>query len=107
MESARAAEWNGYTRPNVVFSETPIRMPNDHAFVYPRRSALLGRLAEAVANATLPKRARRLALKWLPYPALESDIVDVVYLNWLVDVARISHQVPPGVEVWEHNGRTV
>jgi hypothetical protein len=81
-------------------------MPDDHAFVYPKSSGV-GRLVETAANAALLKRARRAVLRWLPFPALASDIVDVVYLNWLVDVARIRHLVPAGVEVWECNGRTV
>src|SRR6185295_14694456 len=88
------------------YMEATGQMPDDHVFAYPKRGGI-GHVVEAVANATTLKRARRAALRWLPYPVLESDIVDVVYLNWLVEVARLRHLIPPGVEVWEHNGRTV
>jgi hypothetical protein len=81
-------------------------MPDDHAFVYPKRSGL-GRLVEVLANSVELKQARRVIFRRLPFPVLESDIVDVVYLNWLVDLARIKHLVPAGIEVSNWNGRTV
>jgi hypothetical protein len=81
-------------------------MPDDRAFVYPTRS-VFGRLAEMLANAVPLKRLRRAALRWLPYPVLESDIVDVIYLNWVIDLSRVRHLLPDGIEVWEHAGRTV
>jgi hypothetical protein len=81
-------------------------MPDDHVFVYPRRSAF-GRVVELLANAALLKRLRRAIFRRLPFPVLESDIVDVVYLNWLVETTRVRHLVPPGVEIWERDGQTV
>ena len=81
-------------------------MPDDRAFVYPT-SSVFGRLAEMLANAAPLKRLRRAALRWLPYPVLESDIVDVIYLNWVIDLSRVRHLLPDGIEVWEHDGRTV
>ncbi len=81
-------------------------MSDDHAFVYPKRSGL-ERLAEIVANAASLKRARRAVLGRLPFPVLESDVVDAIYLNWMVDVERVRHLLPAGIELLQHGDRTV
>jgi hypothetical protein len=66
-----------------------------------------GRLIETVLGWSWWPRLRRAVLSRLPFVTLASDVRDVVYLNWLVDVARIAHLVPPGLRVWQREGRTV
>lgn len=49
---------------------------------------------------------RHALLSRLPFVTLESDVVDVVYLTWLVDVEEAQAMVPPGVRLWQKNGKT-
>lgn len=38
---------------------------------------------------------------------LKSDVKDVVYLSWLVDIDKARPYVPPGVRLWQQNGKTI
>ena len=42
----------------------------------------------------------------IPVPEMRSDIRDVVYLNWMVPVERVSHLVPAPLTVDERDGLT-
>jgi hypothetical protein len=51
--------------------------------------------------------ARRWLFHLLPFPRLESDITDAVYLNWAVDGSSIAELLPPGVEPSLASGQTI
>ena len=81
-------------------------MLHDNAFVYPSAS-LTGRLANRiVANRSL-LRARRALMSRLPFLQLASDVENVVYCTWVVDVAAVAPLVPRGVSLTNRNGRTL
>lgn len=72
----------------------PYAHPNGRAF---------GRLASWLANNRWLRKLRRTVFAHLPFPVLQSDVRDVVYLNWVVPTRRVAHLVPPGVRLaqWE------
>lgn len=54
-------------------------------------------------------RLRHAVFKRPPFPTLRSDVVDVVYLTWLVDAAAARALLPPGLpglRLWERDGLT-
>lgn len=61
---------------------------------YPGRGPL-ARGCEFLANS----RLLRALFEWLPVVGFESDITDVIYVNYLVDAARLEPLVPPGLEL--------
>jgi hypothetical protein len=64
-------------------------------------------VANALANSQVIRSARRWLLKFLPFPVLESDVRDVVYLNWVVPVDRAASLVPAGIELASCGDRVV
>ena len=42
----------------------------------------------------------------LPFLKLHSDVRDVVYVSWLVDAAAAQTLLPPGVPLWQRDGKT-
>ncbi|WP_266157266.1 DUF2071 domain-containing protein [Dyella silvatica] len=58
------------------------------------------------ANSALLRRWRRALSTRLPFLVLQSDVRDVVYLTWLVDVAAVAALVPPGVTLQQKHGKT-
>ena len=77
-------------------------------YVHPRAGAF-GRLLGALANSRAIATARRALLSRLPFPVLESDVRDVVYMTWMVDAARAAVHVPrlpDGLSLWTANGLT-
>ncbi|WP_220359456.1 DUF2071 domain-containing protein [Alkalilimnicola ehrlichii] len=64
-------------------------------------------LANWIANHRALRNARRWLLQRLPFPVLESDVRDIVYLNWVVPLARVAAWVPPGVELNARDGETI
>lgn len=42
----------------------------------------------------------------LPFAVLESDVTDVIYATWMVDVAKAAALAPPGARLWECEGKT-
>ena len=77
-----------------------------NAFVHPRPS-LAATFLGCVANSSTLLRARRLLFSHLPFLKLHSDVRNVVYLNWLVEVEAVKHLVPSGVKLWQHEGKTL
>lgn len=81
-------------------------MLHDNAFVHPS-TGLAGRLANRiVANRPL-LRARRALMSRLPFLQLASDVENVVYCTWVVDVAAVAPLVPRGVTLASRNGLTL
>lgn len=56
---------------------------------------LLGRLADFVANS----RVLGALVEPAPVPVMVSDIRDVIYVNYVVEAARVEHLVPEGLEL--------
>lgn len=51
-------------------------------------------------------RWRYALLLRLPFVTLESDVVDVIYLTWLVNVDEAQEMLPRGVSLWHKDGKT-
>ncbi len=72
---------------------------DDAYYVHPHEGVLgqaIGRLANSAAIAS----ARRVLMSRLPFPVLESDVRDVVYMTWMVDAERAARYVPAGLDLW-------
>jgi hypothetical protein len=59
-----------------------------------------------LTNSPRVAAARRAAMSRLPFLTLESDVADVVYLNWMVEVSKVQSLIPAGTELWQIGGRT-
>ncbi|WP_322085414.1 DUF2071 domain-containing protein [Burkholderia sp. BCC1999] len=81
-------------------------MHYDNTFVYPS-AGIAGRLANRIVASGPLLRARRALLSRLPFLQLASDVENVVYCTWVVDVAAVAHLVPRGVTLASRDGRTL
>lgn len=68
---------------------------------------IVGACADRLANSPLLLACRRAIMSRLPFLRLASDVRDVVYCNWIVDVAAVAHLVPEGVKLWQRDGKTI
>lgn len=59
-----------------------------------------------LANNEWLKQLRRALTKYLPFPKLESDVTDVIYFTWMVEVDRVTSLVPQGTKLWQKSGLT-
>ncbi len=86
---------------------TPSWMPHapDNAYVHPR-PGWMGRRLSALANSAAWARWRRAAMSRLPFPALQSEVTDVVYLTWLAPLEACAAWVPAGLRLWQRGGLT-
>ncbi len=75
-------------------------------FVHPR-PGLPGRLLGGLVSSPRLLAARRALLSRLPFMVLQSEVERVVYLNWLVDAKAAARYVPPGVRLWQRDGKTL
>ncbi|GAA5005790.1 hypothetical protein GCM10023206_10860 [Acinetobacter puyangensis] len=50
-------------------------------------------------------RLRRYIMRYLPFLKLKSEVHDVVYLSWLVDVDQLKNHFPKHVPLWEKKGK--
>ncbi len=64
------------------------------------------RFIESLANPNRFTALRRALFSRLPFPALRSDVFDVVYLTWLVPVAHAGALAPSSIELWQQDGFT-
>jgi Uncharacterized conserved protein (COG2071) len=76
-----------------------------HLYTHPHQGAFGNGLAK-LFNSRRFATYRRAAMSRLPFMTLDSDVVDVVYMNWLVDEALAAPFAPPGARLWSHQGRT-
>jgi hypothetical protein len=67
---------------------------------------ILGRVCEALLNSARVADLRQAVMQRLPFLQLESDVKDVVYLTWMVDVETAQALAPAGVPLWQHEGKT-
>jgi hypothetical protein len=58
-------------------------------------AGIAGRIVTAVGESRFP----RALLRYLPTLSMASDIVDVVYINYLVPASRLEPLVPPGLDL--------
>jgi hypothetical protein len=65
-----------------------------------------GRLLASLLNSPALARLRRSLFARLPFPVLESEVRDVVYLTWLVDADAARFLLPPGLRLWQRGGKT-
>ena len=65
-----------------------------------------GRVLEGLLNARGLARLRHALFSRLPFPVLQSDVADVVYVTWMVDAHAAAALLPAGLRVWERDGRT-
>jgi hypothetical protein len=61
---------------------------------------------EGLLNARGLARLRRALFSRLPFPVLQSDVTDVVYVTWMVDARAAAALLPAGLRVWERDGKT-
>ena len=80
-----------------------MRDTNEYRHPYPGRA---GRLIERLANSTRFAHWRHAVMSRLPFVTLASDVVDVVYVSWLVDASAAQALLPPGVTLWQRDGKT-
>ncbi|WP_445145066.1 DUF2071 domain-containing protein [Dyella sp. Tek66A03] len=81
-------------------------MAYTNEFVYPS-AGLLGKFANWLVSCRLLLRFRRALFSHLPFLKLASDVTNVVYCTWVVDVRDVSHLVPTGVVLKQRNGSTL
>ncbi len=85
----------------IAVTERVLRLPRpdeSHGRMAPwrcPRAGLLGRAIDAISNS----RFLRALCEWLPLVALNSDITDVIYVNYLVDAQQLLPLVPSGLEL--------
>lgn len=84
---------------------TGFAAPGADRYVHPH-AGKLGRVLAALANSKRIAAVRRALMSRLPFPVLESDVRDVVYITWMVDAVRAAVLAPPGVALWIANGLT-
>lgn len=84
---------------------TEFAAPGMDRYIHPR-AGILGRALAALANSRRFAAVRRALMSRLPFPVLESDVRDVVYITWMVDAARAAALAPRGVALWTANGLT-
>lgn len=75
-------------------------------FYYPK-PGILGATLSAIANSRLLGSVRRAILSHLPFVRLESDVRDIVYLNWVVPSELVRAHIPRGVQILEVGGATI
>ena len=75
-------------------------------FQSPRRSPIHW-LTAGLSNSKLLARSRRRFTSFFPFLKLRSDVKDVVYMNWILEVDKVRHFLPDGLELWEKDGKTL
>lgn len=78
----------------------------NNSFIAPQTGLLSQCLNQVVSNRRL-RTIRRSITSHLPFPVLQSEVQDVIYLNWVLDLEVVQAYVPPGVTLWQRNGKTL
>ena len=77
----------------------------NHLNTHPYKGPLGNGLAKLL-NSRRFATYRRALMSRLPFMTLDSDVVDVVYMTWLVDETLAAPFAPPGARLWSYQGRT-
>ncbi len=83
-----------------------LSMPYDNAFVHPS-AGLAGRLTNWIVASRPLLRARRTLLSQVPFLQLASDVENVVYCTWVVEIAAVAPLVPCGITLASRDGHTL
>lgn len=78
---------------------------NRHQFKLPRNT-LLFRCLASILSCHLLLALRRFLMKFLPFMRLQSQVSNIVYLSWLVDIEQVRPHYP-GIKLWEKQGKTI
>ncbi len=70
-------------------------------------STALFRLLAPILSCGLLLQFRRMIMRRLPFLRLQSQVSNVVYLSWLVDVEQVRLRYPRYVPLWEKDGKTI
>lgn len=73
----------------------------------PPRNMFLGRFLQTWSASPSWQELRRSLMRRLPFLVLTSDVQDVVYLNWVVDMEAVRPWLPPRVTPWQRGGKTL
>lgn len=79
---------------------------NRHYFKLPPSKRLLRFLAP-VFSCHFLLQLRRLMMRLLPFMPLQSQVSNIVYLSWLLDVEQVRQRYPKDVPLWEKDGKTI
>ena len=59
------------------------------------------------AQCPLLLRLRRILMRFIPFLQLQSQVKNIVYLSWLVDIEKVRSRFPSNVQLWEKQGKTI
>ncbi|MCH7380786.1 MULTISPECIES: DUF2071 domain-containing protein [Acinetobacter] len=79
---------------------------NRHRLKLSISNAVLRFLAPILSCGLLLQLRRRM-MRRLPFMRLQSQVSNVVYLSWLVDVEQVRLRYPKDVPLWEKDGKTI
>ncbi|ENX62076.1 MULTISPECIES: DUF2071 domain-containing protein [Acinetobacter] len=79
---------------------------NRHRLKLSISNAILRFLAPILSCGLLLQLRRRM-MQRLPFMRLQSQVSNVVYLSWLVDVEQVRLRYPKDVPLWEKDGKTI
>lgn len=74
---------------------------------HPNGDKLWRSCCDSLLNSSTLRSMRRAILPKLPYMKLRSDVRDVVYLNWMVDVEAFKDFIPQGINIKSREGRAI
>ena len=80
-------------------------MLDNNRYRHPRPGRL-GKLAARLANSTRLAGWRHAVMSRLPFATLASEVVDVIYVSWLVDAQAAQALLPPGMALFQRGGLT-
>jgi hypothetical protein len=52
-------------------------------------------------------RFRRILMRFVPFLQLQSQVKNIAYLSWLVDIEQVRSRYPNHVQLWEKQGKTI
>lgn len=59
------------------------------------------------AQSSFLLRLRRILMRFIPFLQLQSQVKNIVYLSWLVDIEKVRSRYPSHVQLWEKQGKTI
>ncbi|ENX17237.1 hypothetical protein F895_01179 [Acinetobacter sp. CIP 64.2] len=65
------------------------------------------RILAPILSCGLLLQLRRMIMRILPFMPLQSQVRNIVYLSWLVDVEQVRQRYPDPVTLWEKDGKTI
>lgn len=78
---------------------------HSNVYIHPHAGPI-GRVVAWLVNNRKLATLRHAVMSRIGFLKMESDVTDVVYLTWLVDVTAAQALVPAGIRLWERDGKT-